>query len=170
MTDTTLTPSRLWKLMTLQQRRRAASALWGGDEATNDQMQGALLIAKQMKFRPKTVMGLDDERKARYLASVPDLPEEFAARMLVLYHLAAQRPMMGAFLDALGITHDNGLIQEDAVTPDPAKMAAAAAAIAREYPAHDVALYLNTLLWQDPAAWGPLHGLPEVIRAAPPGR
>jgi len=156
--------------MTVEQRRRAASALWSADEAASDQKQAALLIAKQMKFRPKTVSGLDDDRKARYLASMPDLPEELAARMLVLYHLAEQRPMMGAFLDALGITHDNGLIQEDAVTPDPAKMAAAAAAIAREYPAHDVALYLNTLLWQDPASWGPLHDLPAVIRPAPPGR
>jgi hypothetical protein len=170
MTDTTLTPSRLWKLMTPEQRHRAASALWGEDEATNDQMQAALLIAKKMKFRPKTVMGLDDEHKARYLASVPDPPEDLAARMLIVYHLAEQRPMMGAFLDALGIAHENGLIREDAGTPDPAKMAAAAAAIAREYPAHDVALYLNTLLWQDPGAWGPLQGVPEVVSAAPPGR
>src|SRR5436309_15670976 len=114
-----MTPTRLWKQMTAEQRRGATSALWAAEDATNEQMQAALLIAKQMKFRPKTVMGLDDDRKARYLASMPDLPEELAARMLVLYHLAEQRPMMGAFLDALGITHDNGLIQEDAVTPDP---------------------------------------------------
>jgi hypothetical protein len=155
--------------MTSEQRRRAASALWATDEATNEQLQAAGLIAKQMKFRPKTVSGLDDDRKARYLASVPDLPEELAARMLILYHLAEQRPMMGAFLDALGIAHDNGLIQEDAVTPDPAKIASAAAAIAREYPALDVALYLNTLLWQDPGSWGPLQGVPEVT-APPPDR
>ena len=155
--------------MTAEQRRRAASALWGADEAASDQTQAALLIAKQMKFRPKTVNGLDDDRKARYLASVPDLPEEVAARLLVLYHLAEQRPMMGTFLDALGIAHENGMIQDDAVTPDPTKIAAAAAAIAREYPAHDVSLYLNTLLWQDPAAWGVLDGLPEVT-AAPPDR
>ena len=32
-----------------------------------------------------------------------------------------------------------------------------------------VLLYLNTLLWQDPAAWGQLHGVPEAT-AAPPGR
>jgi hypothetical protein len=49
-------------------------------------------------------------------------------------------------------------------------MAAAAAAIAREYPAHDVALYLNTLLRQDPAAWRSLQVVPEVISAAPLGR
>jgi hypothetical protein len=70
---------------------------------------------------------------------------------------------MGAFLDTLGVAHENGLIREDAATPDPAKMAAAAAAIAREYPAPDVALYLNTLLWQDPAAWGSIQSVPEVI-------
>jgi hypothetical protein len=163
MADTTRTPSRLWKLMTPEQRHRAASALWGTDDATSDQMQAALLIAKKMKFRPKTVMGLDDQHKARYLASVPDPPEDLAARLLVVYHLAEQRPMMGAFLDTLGVAHENGLIREDAATPDPAKMAAAAAAIAREYPAPDVALYLNTLLWQDPAAWGSIQSVPEVI-------
>jgi hypothetical protein len=154
--------------MTAEQRRRAASALWDADEATNEQLQAAGLIAKQMKFRPKSVSSLDDERKARFLASVPDLPDELAARVLILYHLAGQRPMMGAFLDALGIAHDNGLIQDDAATPDPGKIAAAAAAIAREYPAHDVFLYLNTLLWQDPAAWGPLQGVPEVTAPSDP--
>jgi len=97
---------------------------------------------------------------------VPDPPEDLAARLLIVYHLAEQRPMMGAFLDALGIAHENGLIREDAGTPDPSKLAAAAAAIAREYPAHHVALYLNTLLWQDPAAWGSLQGVPEVIGRA----
>jgi hypothetical protein len=163
-----MTPSRLWKLMTAEQRLRAASALWRDDQATGDQAQAVQLIAKQMKLRPKTAIGFDADRKARCLAGVPDLPEEVAARMLILYHVAEQRPMMGAFLDAVGITHDNGLIEEDATTPDPAKIAAAAAVIAREYPAHDVSLYLNTLLWQDPAAWGQLDGVPEVT--APPGR
>jgi hypothetical protein len=165
---TTLTPSRLWKLMTAEQRLRAASALWRDAEATNDQAQAAQLIAKQMKFRPKTVAGLDADRKARYLTGVRDLPEELAARMLVLYHVAEQRPMMGAFLDAVGITHEDGLIEEDAAAPDPVKIAAAAAAIAREYPAHDVSLYLNTLLWQDPASWGLLQGVPEVTAPSDP--
>jgi hypothetical protein len=166
MTDSSVTPSRLWKRMTGEQRLRAAAALWRDAEATSDQMQAALLIAKQMKFRPKTVIGLDPDRKARYLAVVSDLPEALAAQILVVYHLAEQRPMMGAFLDALGIAHANGLIQEEGARPDPEKTAAAAAAIARAYPAHDVSLYLNTLLWQDPTAWGSLHEVPEVT--APP--
>jgi hypothetical protein len=162
MTDTTLTPGRVWKRMTLEQRHRAARAFWQDATAAADQAQAVLLISQHKKFRPKTVVGLDGEGKARHLASVPTLPDAIATRVLVLYHLAAQRPMMGAFLDALGIAHENGLIQEDHVTPDKAKVGPAAAAIAKEYEAADVSIYLNTLLCQDPETWGALQGLPEM--------
>ena len=145
--------------MTGEQRRRAAAALWNTEEAKNEQAQATMLIAKQMKLRPKTASGLDADRKARYLANVPDVSDDIAARLLVVYHLTEQRPMMGAFLDALGIAHDNGMIEEDAVTPDAAKIPAAVATIARAYPADDVGLYLATLLCQDPVTWGALEGV-----------
>ena len=160
--DTALTPSRLWKRMTLEQRQHAARAFWRDDNASDDQIQAAMLISQQKKFRPKTVVALDEERKARHLASLASLPDTLAARALVTYHLAEQRAMMGAFLDALGIAHENGLIQEDNVKPDPAKVASAAAAIAQQYGPEDVALYLNTLLCQDPETWGGLRALPEL--------
>src|SRR6476661_9014516 len=102
MTETTLTPSRLWKRMSSDQRQRAALAFWGDPEATDDQVQAAFLIAQQKKFRPKTVIGLDLDRKARHLATLGSVPDAMAARALIVYHLAAQRPTMGAFLDALG--------------------------------------------------------------------
>src|SRR6185295_14435582 len=121
MPDTTLTPSRLWKRMTPDQRLAAARALWADDEAQEDQVQAALLIAERKKFRTKTVVGLDDERKARHLASLTVLSDPMAGRLLIMYHLSLQRPMMGAFLDALGIAHENGLIKEDDVKPDAAK-------------------------------------------------
>jgi hypothetical protein len=162
MTESTLTPSRLWKQMTLEQRTRAALAFWEDSEATDDQVQAALLIAQQKKFRPKTVIGLDVERKAKHLATLGGLPDAMAARALIVYHLAQQRPMMGAFLDALGIAHEDGLIQEDAVKPDPAKIGPAAAHIAAQFPADDVRVYLNTLLSQDPETWSGLAGLPQV--------
>ena len=142
--------------MTSDQRQRAAHAFWSDPEATDDQVQAAFLIAQQKKFRPKTVIGLDLDRKAKHLATVAGVSDQIAARALITYHLAEQRPMMGAFLDALGIAHENGLIQEDNVTPDTAKVPPAAAAIAKQYPPEDVSLYLNTLLCQDPETWGAL--------------
>lgn len=162
MTDATLTPGRLWKRMTLEQRHRAALAFWRDESATDDHVQVVLLISQQKKFRPKTVVALDEERKAHHLAGLPTLPDAIAARVLILYHLTAQRPMMAAFLDALGIAHEEGLIQEDNVTPDATKVAPAAAAIAAQYPPADVSIYLNTLLCQDPDTWSALQGLPEV--------
>jgi hypothetical protein len=156
-TETTLTPSRLWKKMTSEQRQRAARAFWEDEEATNDQVQAALLIAQQKKFRPKTVVSLDVDRKTKHLAGMMTLPDSIVGRALIVYHLAEHRPMMGAFLDALGITHENGLIQDEDVKPDPSKVPAAAAELAGKFPADDVRLYLNTLVCQDPETWGALR-------------
>ena len=47
MTTPPPTPSRLWKRMTADQRRRAAAALYGNPEAKSEQQQAAELIAKQ---------------------------------------------------------------------------------------------------------------------------
>src|SRR5690349_12818893 len=156
MADTTLTPSRLWKSMTAEQRQRAARALWKDEDALDDQVQAALIIAQQKKFRPKTVIALDVDRKTRHLASLLAIPDTLAARALIVYHLAEQRPMMSAFLDALGITHENGLIEEDSVKPDADKLAPAASKLASEFPADDVRLYFDTLRCQDPETWGGL--------------
>jgi hypothetical protein len=165
MTDTPLTPARLWKLMTPDQRQRAARAFWSDEEAADDQIQAVLLISQQKKFRPKTVIGLDLDRKTRHLASLSTLPDALAGRALILYHLAEQRPMMSAFLDALGIAHEDGLIKEDDVKPDAAKVAPAAADIAKVFAPDDVSLYLNTLLCQDPETWGGLRDVPERVEA-----
>ena len=162
MTDSTLTPSRLWKRMTPELRQQAARAFWMDEEATDDQVQAVMIIAQQKKFRPKFIVSLDLERKARHLATLASLPDAIAARVLIVYHLAEQRPMMSAFLDALGIKHEDGLIQEDDVKPEPEKLGPAAAQIAQQFPAEHVSLYLNTLLCQDPETWRGLDGLPQM--------
>jgi hypothetical protein len=159
MTDTTLTPARLWKGMTTEQRLKAARAFWATeeDEAADAQFQAVFHIAQQKKFRAKSVFGMDEERRAKQLASLHSVPEVVAARALITYHLAEQRPMMGAFLDALGIAHENGVIQEDNVKPDSARIGPACDQIAKDFPRSDVSLYFNTLLCQDPETWGGLH-------------
>jgi hypothetical protein len=157
--DATLTPSRLWKKMTPDQRLQAARAFWRDEQAADDQVQAVLLISQQKKFRPKTVMSLDADRKAKHLATLATLPDGLAARALVGYHLTEQRAMMGDFLDALGIAHEDGLIKDDGATPDPARVQPAVASIAGKYPPEHVSLYLQTLLCQDPETWKALTGV-----------
>lgn len=145
--------------MTADQRQRAARAFWNDPDARADQVQAVMLIAQQKKFRPKTINGLDVDRRARHLASLPSMPDALAARALVVYHLTDHRPMMGAFLDALGIAHENGLIQEETVKPDADKIGPATDVLRKQFPIEDVNLYLETLLCQDPDTWGGLETL-----------
>jgi len=164
MTEPTLTPSKLWKRMTAEQRLKVARAFWLDEEATDDQIQAVLAIAQQKKFRPKFILSLDPDRKAKHLSALFSLPDPIAARALVIYHLAEQRPLMSAFLDALGIAHENGLIQDDGLKPDPEKIQPAVATLKEKFPADDVSLYLQTLVCQDPETWGALR---EAFEASP---
>ena len=145
----------------------AAEALWRDEHAAAEQAELLGTIALRIKFRIKSVVALSVAKKARHVVALPAVSEGVAARLLVVYHVAHQRPMMGKFLDALEITHEDGMIAEDEVkTPSKERLAAAAATLASAFPTEDVSLYLATLIWQDSETWGGLAGLPEV--SAPP--
>lgn len=156
-------PARLWRLMPTDQRVTAAVAFWRDDQAALEQAEAVALIARQIKFRPKSVLALPVEKKARHLATMAQVSDLLAARLLVAYHLEHQRPMMGAFLDALGIAHQDGLIKDESPkAPDAETLDKGVAALVAAYPKGDVARYFWTLLWQDSQTWGGLQGRPEL--------
>ncbi len=153
--------------MSPEVRAAAARAFWTDENAALEQAEAIALIARQIKFRPRSVQALPVDKRAKYLAGIAQVSDLLAARLLVVYHLEFQRPMMGAFLDSLGIKHDQGLIEEDtpkALTPEA--LAKAADALAASHPKADVARYFWTLLWQDPDTWGSLHDRPELAELA----
>jgi hypothetical protein len=150
-------PSKLWRRMPLERRIEAAGLFWDDEHSADQQLEAVASIATHMKFRPRSVLGLDPAKRAKYLAQLPTVTDAIAARALVNYHLERQRPMMGAFLDLLGIAHENGLISEENLPkPDAAKVKQAATDLAATYPAQDVSLYLATLVSQDPETWDAL--------------
>ena len=156
-------PVRLWRQMPLDDRVSAAGAFWRDEQAALEQAEAVALIARHIKFRPKSVLGLPVEKKARHLASLAQVSDLLAARLLVAYHLEHQRPMMGAFLDALGIAHEDGLIKEETPpSPDAGALDKAVATLSAAYPKPDVARYFWTLLWQDPETWSGLQGRAEL--------
>jgi hypothetical protein len=161
MTPEITRPSHLWKPLTEDRKRLAAEAFWRDADASLEHAEVIASIAQRLKFRAKSVVALPLDKKVRYLSSMP-ISELVAARLLIAYHLTHQRPMMGSFLSALGIAHEDGVIAEDE-TPAPTRerLLAAAATIGETYPAEDVALYLSTLLWQDAETWGALSEAPQ---------
>jgi hypothetical protein len=156
-------PSQLWKQLSSDRRVKAADAFWADDNAAAEQAEVIATIAHRIKFRMKSVLTMPLEKKTRQLVALPAVSEAVAARLLVAYHLAHQKPMMARFLDELGIPHEDGLIADENLTaPPPERLASAAKALAAAFPADDVSLYLSTLLWQDPETWGRLADLAEA--------
>jgi hypothetical protein len=134
-----------------------AESFWGDEQSSEQQAEAIAAIAARMKFRTKSVLALSREKRTKYLATLPTISDSIVARALVAYHLEHQRPMMSAFLDSLGISHDNGLIADDsAPKADAAALRTAAAELATKYPAEDASLYFATLVSQDPDTWGEL--------------
>jgi hypothetical protein len=157
---TSARPAKLWKALTEERRLAAAEAFWRDEQAVAEQAEAVGVIARQINFRPKSVLSLPPERKARLLVRSAQLSDTVAARLLVVYHLALQRPMMAAFLDALGLKHEEGLLADDIQAPPKDTLVAAARTLFQAFPAEDVQLYFTTLLLQDPATWS---GLQDVL-------
>jgi hypothetical protein len=150
-------PSRVWKRLSPERRLVMAESFWGDEQSSEQQAEAIAAIAARMKFRTKSVLALSREKRTKYLATLPTISDSIVARALVAYHLEHQRPMMSAFLDSLGIGHENGLIADDsAPKPDAAALRAAATDLPTKYPAEDVSLYFTTLVSQDPDTWGEL--------------
>jgi hypothetical protein len=159
-------PAKLWRSLPTDVRVAAATAFWTDEQAALEQAEAVALIARQIKFRPKSVITLSADRKAKHLAGLAQVSDLLAARLLVSYHLQHQRSMMGRFLDLLGIAHEDGLITEESPTaPEADKLDAAATTLASEFPKSDVARYFWTLLWQDPETWSGLQGRAELTAA-----
>jgi hypothetical protein len=160
VTPSSKSPSQLWKEMRPEQRAQAAEAFWKEREAPEQQFEAMALIARQHNFRVKFVQALSLEKKVRYLAALAAPPDTLTGSLLVSYHLAHKRPMLAAFLDALGLSHEDGLITADPDGPIPdERLRTAAAQLEGVYPAEDIELYFATLLTQDPETWAGLGTL-----------
>jgi hypothetical protein len=154
-----LRPSKLWKQMPQERRLEAARAFWDDDQSAEQHPEAVVAIAQHLKFRARSAAALPLEKRTKYLAGLPAISDLLASRLLVAYHLTRQRPMMGRFLDLLGIAHEDGLISEEEVKrPDAERTADAVKTLRTEFPQEDVDLYFATLAGQDPDTWGDLAG------------
>jgi hypothetical protein len=155
------TATRLWKTLPPGERLEAAAAFM--QDPPPDLLGSALAaVAKARHMRPQAARALSADARARILATVLDPGETLAQGLLVALHLGGRRPLLAAFLDALGLPHEDGILKEEAElppTPRPETARAAVAALA-SFPAPQVETYLNTLWLQDPDRWA---ALPEAM-------
>jgi hypothetical protein len=105
-----------------ENRLLAADAFWRDDQGgvgDASTWKPVVSIARRLNFRPKSVQALPIEKRAKHLAHMQDVSDAVATRALIAYHFSARKGLMAAFLDALGISHEDGLIKEESVPPPP---------------------------------------------------
>jgi hypothetical protein len=151
------TAARLWKHLAPADRLAAASAFFA--EPPPELAPSALgVIASARHMRPQAARALSPDAQAHILATVLDPGESLAQGLLVALHLAQRRPLLAAFLDALGLPHEEGVLKDeaDALPPVAEPRARQAVAALSGFPWPQVEVYLNTLLLQDPERWAAL--------------
>ena len=85
--------------------------------------------------------------------------EEAAANLLRGWLLKAQTPILGDFLDALGIAHENGVVEDFPATVDDEKLKAAIDLLLGKHPKETVIVYLNTVQTTGGVNWPNLEQL-----------
>lgn len=156
----TLEPTavRLWKHLSRADRLAAATCFW---REPPQEMLGAALaaIVKARRMRPQAARALSDEVRSPALAGILDPGEALAAALLVALHLGERRPLLTAFLDALGLPHEDGILKEeaDALPPPTPEAVSSALAALGTFGRPEVEAYMNTLWLQDPTRWAALE-------------
>jgi len=164
------TASRLWKRLSRDERLAAAAAFFS--DPPPEGLGSALgAVVKARRLRPQVARSLPVDEQARALASILDPGETVCASLLVALHLGERREMLGRFLDALGLPHEDGVLKEDTDVPSIGveSARAAVATLSATYPRHQVETYLNTLWLQDPERWDVLSGSDSWLDRVPPG-
>src|SRR3954466_12328722 len=129
----------IWKEMGEPLRLKAAESFYGDANLREFHRAADMFIARNKNFRPAFVKRLPETKRAFYLATL-GIPDDLIGQLLVSYHFTHQRPMMSAFLNALGIENENGVIGEGAEVSAPEKgtMESAVNSIKGQFSAHDL--------------------------------
>ena len=148
------TATRLWKRLGPAERLAAATHLVA--EPAPEAMAAAFAaIVRVRHMRPQAVRAMSPDTQARTIATLLEPGESLAASLLVALHLGDRRPLLRAFLDGLGLPHEDGILKEEDAAMPAATLAEGRKGVEAlaSFPAEQVAMYLNTLYLQDPDRW-----------------
>jgi hypothetical protein len=152
----TTTVRRLWKALSPEDRALGVSASLNDDENGWVKNTTRSAVAAALKFRPQTVGTWPRAKLVSEAVRLPIDDAQLLSAYLVDLHLGHRRPMMGAFLDTLGIKNEDGRIDSETTEvpeQEAERIAAAADALVNTFPVEEVVTYFLTLLLQDAAIW-----------------
>jgi hypothetical protein len=164
--------TRLWKALSAEERKAAALAYLSAAETVPVARTSAMeVLARETRTRPATVSTWPLSKRADRLARLGRLDPPLAAVVVARHLVSAHGPMVRRFLDLVGLAHTDGEIQPQATSGrcETSQLRTAIAALSGEFPARDVAYFLDALegqripyLDQLPALRADRGGAPDV--------
>jgi hypothetical protein len=143
----------LWARMPLPLRQEAVQSVLEDDSAESAPLLDSLLraLARAGGFRAKMLEGQDPAKVALHAGRIRrrDLPGP--GSLLSHFLTTRRRALLSAYLDALGVPHEEGKVEPGYDTEEEGDHVAHAAGEVREaFPADDVAVYLVALTLTTP--------------------
>jgi hypothetical protein len=119
------------------------------------------LVTRGGGFRPEKLRKWPVDQLSREVVRYNLETPHDELRLLVILYVELEPEMQVTFLDALGVSHNNGSIPDDLETPfaDAARVRSAAEALIASY-GDEARRYLRTIALYNDAAW---PGLAEMI-------
>ena len=125
-------------------------------------------LANQRNLRPIFIERKPPNERHAWMQAALRRPvsDALATHLLQGWLLAAQKPMLCDFLDALGIAHEeDGTVEDLPASPPKEKISAAVAQLLAKYPVEAVAIYLHAFRDMDSAVQWP--ALNEILDETP---
>jgi hypothetical protein len=162
-----ITLPALWRALTPAEREEGLQSLVEDKESRPHLLQFVSSLPRFRAFRPQAIKKLTDKELVSAIAASTQLSQDMIRSALISFHLPARAAMLAAFMDALKIPHEDGLIREGVTVtlPGSGGLEAAIAKLMKEYPPRDVTIYLLSLLAMDPETWGALAGVLSPVPA-----
>lgn len=159
---------RLWRALPREARLEAAHSFW--ERPTEEAaVAAAQEIVKILRVRPQAFHKVPLDQRVRAVAGLAAPPDTLAEALLISLHVDARRDLLVAFLDALAIPHEEGMIDDESDDFDPPAaeaVRAALPALLERFPAAQIAVYWNALWLQDGERWAALAEVVDELSAA----
>jgi hypothetical protein len=161
-----MTTRQIWATLTLQEREDACLAFWQGTDSLSREAQPRVLrdLAAALRFREVFLKRTPPVEKARHLRRLVDSPalRQYADEVLRSWLLVRKNAILICFVEAQGMAHTGGLIDDQVAKPDVASLRKGIAAIRAQFPPRDVALYMSVMLAAGGEFW---TGLKDAVEA-----
>jgi hypothetical protein len=116
-------------------------------------------VAGSLKLRPTFFEKKPRAERNKVILDMLTRPrmQATAGTLLRGWLLKSESAMLGDFLDALGVAHTNGVVEEFPEQVEESKLNAAVEKLLEKHPREKVIIYLNSFSAMNDAAWDSLN-------------